>query len=51
MSREDFPHAVTFMLILVSLLFICLGKSDIAIYHLLCGILLQMVVGNTKDDR
>ena len=50
MGREDFPHAVTLMLMLVSLLFLCLGKSDVAIYQLMLGIVLQMIVSNTKDE-
>ena len=49
MSRKDFPYAVTMFVSLVSIDMMLFGRTDLAVYLLLHGILLQLIIISLKD--
>lgn len=49
MDRKDFPYAVTTFLMLVSIGMMLFGRTDLAVYLLLNGILLQLIIISLKD--
>jgi len=50
MQKSDLPYAVSVLCQVLSFVALALGKADAAIFILLNAILVQLVVGNTKDD-
>ena len=41
MSKKNFPHAITVLLVVVATFSMCFGRADLAVYNLLMGICLQ----------